>query len=79
MKPEQHSVSRHAVAGRVVTLTTYKLGDEWHCTADNTDPGARLGRCKGTSKEAVEKAALETAEALLTGRKVAPPTACSAG
>jgi hypothetical protein len=79
MKPEHHSVTKVPVAGRTVTLTTYKLGEEWHCTADNTDPGARLGRCKGPTKEAVEKAALEHAEALLTGRKVAPATACSAG
>jgi len=77
MKPEDRSVRHVPVAGRTVTLTTYRLGGVWHCTADNTDPGARLSRAEGSSKEAAERSALAEAEGLLTGKKVAPPTSCS--
>ena len=77
MKPENQSVRRVPLAGRVVTLTTYQLGDTWHCTADNTDPGARLARTEAKSREGAESRALAEAEALLTGKRMAPPTGCS--
>jgi hypothetical protein len=77
MKPEDHTVRQVPVAGRIVTLTTYRLGALWRATADNTDPGARLARAEGPSKEAAERAALDQAEALLSGRQTAPATGCS--
>ena len=67
------------LAGATVTLSSYRLGEVWHCIADNTDPGARLARAQGTTRDQAESSALAEAEALLSGKRVAPVTGCSGG
>jgi hypothetical protein len=61
MKPEEYSRRQQEVAGWPVTIETYKLGDVYHCTIANVDPGARIARADGSTKEEAETIALEKA------------------
>ena len=66
MKPEDHSTRREQLAGWPVTIDTYKLGDTYYCTIANVDPGARIARAEGASREDVERTAIEKATRYLS-------------
>ena len=61
MKPEEHSRKQIELAGWQITVETYKLGDVYHCTVANVDPGARFARADGATKEEAESRAIEKA------------------
>ena len=65
MKPEDHSRRDQEIAGWMVVVETYKLGDVYHCTITNADPGARFARADGATKEEAESRALEKATRFL--------------
>jgi hypothetical protein len=66
MKPEEYSEHVVDVDGWQVNLTSYKLGDVYHCKADNVSPGAWLARTSGSTREEAEQKALECARQLLS-------------
>ncbi|MBI1791148.1 MAG: hypothetical protein HYR60_26770 [Acidobacteria bacterium] len=72
MKPEEYSERRVEIAGWPCNLTTYKLGEVYHCKADNVSPGAALARTTGATKQEAETKALERAEELLKRTKRNP-------
>ena len=55
--------------GWPVRLVSYRLGDTWHCTADNVSPGARLARGEGATRDEAENKAIEQAQRLLVRTK----------
>ena len=61
MKPEDYSRRQQEIGGWQVTIETYKLGDVYHCTIANLDPGARFARGDGKTKEEAESLAVEKA------------------
>ena len=61
MKPEEHSRRQQELAGWPMTIETYKLGDVYHCTIANVDPGARFARADGATREEAESRAIEKA------------------
>jgi hypothetical protein len=61
MKPEDHSRRNEEISGWAVVIETYKLGDVYHCTITNADPGARFARADGATKEEAESRAVEKA------------------
>ena len=61
MKPEHYSRRQQELAGWQVTIETYKLGEVYHCTISNLDPGARFARADGQTKEEAESLAIEKA------------------
>jgi hypothetical protein len=65
MKPEDHTRRQEELAGWPVTIETYKLGDVYHCTIANVDPGARIARGDGPTREAAEAFAIEKAKRYL--------------
>ena len=65
MKAEEHATRTLELGGWKVKLTSYKLGDVYHCTADNVDPGAWIARTQGASREQAENKAIERASELL--------------
>ena len=69
MKPENYSERKVEVDGWEVHLTTYQLGEKFHCTADNVSPGANLARIVADSREDAEAKALERARELLSRTK----------
>ena len=62
MNPEDYSRRQQAIAGWPCTVETYKLGDVYHCTIANLDPGARIARDEGSTCEEAEARALQKAE-----------------
>jgi hypothetical protein len=63
---EEYSERKLELAGWEIQLTTYKLGDVYHCKADNVSPGAALARTTGATRDAAEAKAIERAEQLLS-------------
>jgi hypothetical protein len=61
MKPEQYSLRQEELAGWPVSIETYKLGDVYHCTIANVDPGARFARADGSTRQEAEALAIEKA------------------
>ena len=66
MKVQEFSERSLKLAGWDVHLTTYKLGDDYHCKADNVSPGAALARTTGKTREVAEQKAIDRAEQLLS-------------
>ena len=61
MKPEYYTRRKMEIGGWAVTIETYKLGDVFHCTIANVDPGARFARADGPTLEDAESAAIDKA------------------
>jgi hypothetical protein len=61
MRPEAYQQKQLEAEGWPLRLTSYKLGDVFHCQADNVSPGAILVRETGASREEAERKALEVA------------------
>lgn len=51
----------HQVNGHDVNVTTYRIGDIYHCHIDNRDPGATIARSRGKNLNEVKRIALEKA------------------
>lgn len=64
-RAEEFQERRLNVAGWPVNLSSYRLGAEWHCKADNVSPGASLVRTTGATRQGAEDKAVARAEALL--------------
>ena len=82
MKAELFQERKLEVNGWEVNLQSYKLGDTFHCKADNVSPGAWLARKTGATREEAEEKALARATQLLgrTRRRGVPEsnrTACA--
>ena len=73
MKPEDYSRRQTALAGWPITIETYKLGDVYHCSIANVDPGARFARADGSTREEAEQRALEKARRYLAQTRRFPP------
>ena len=74
MKPEDHSRRQMDLAGWPITIETYKLGDVYHCSISNVDPGARFARADGSTREEAEQHALEKAQRYLAQTRRFPTT-----
>ena len=61
MKPEEYTRREQELAGWRIAIETYKLGDTYHCTVSNVDPGARFARADGATREEAESRAIEKA------------------
>ena len=69
MTVEDFSERKLEIAGWPVNLTSYKIGDIFHCKADNVSPGAGLCRTTGATREEAENKAIERATELLARTK----------
>jgi hypothetical protein len=65
MKAEDYSERTVDVNGWQCRLTSYRLGEVYHCQADNVSPGARLTRSTGATKQEAEQKALARATEML--------------
>jgi hypothetical protein len=66
MNAEEYSERLVDVEPWQVRLTSYKLGDVYHCKADDVSPGAALARTTGATREEAEQKALDRARQLLS-------------
>ena len=69
MKPEGYAKRQQELAGWPITVETYKLGDTYHCTIANVDPGARFARAEGATRDEAESRALEKAARYLSNTR----------
>ena len=68
MKAEEHRVDARQIAGHRVNITSYRIGDRYHCHVDNVDPGAVISRAEGSTQEEAIQAALAKAQQRLAGK-----------
>jgi hypothetical protein len=61
MNAEGYTRREQELSGWSILLETYRLGDKYFCTISNVDPGARLARAEGPTREEAERIALEKA------------------
>jgi hypothetical protein len=69
MKVEEHRERKLEIEGWPVHLTSYRIGEVFHCTADNVSPGAALARTSGATREEAENKAVERATERLSRTK----------
>jgi hypothetical protein len=72
MRAENYQRRRQELAGWPVGIVSYKLGDRFICEIDNVNPGARVARAEGDTREEAERAAIESAERSLGRTQVHP-------
>jgi len=61
MKVENHKRRREQMEGWDVEISTYQIGEVWHCHIDNVSPGATVARGEGKTLAEAETAAIEKA------------------
>jgi hypothetical protein len=72
MKPEEYVLRQEELVGWPISIETYKLGDVYHCTISNVDPGARFARADGATREEAETRALDKASRYLAQTRKFP-------
>ena len=66
VKPTEYSEKITELAGWKVRLTSYRLGNQYYCKADNIEPGACIARSQGATKEEAEREAIAKSEKFLS-------------
>ena len=66
MKAEQYTRRSIDLAGWPVNVETYRVDAVYHCTISNVDPGARIARADGASRDEAEQRAIEKATRYLS-------------
>jgi hypothetical protein len=69
MNAEDYRERQEEAFGWRIHVVSYKLGERFFCTVDNVDPGARLARGDGATREEAETRALEKARRYLSQTK----------
>jgi hypothetical protein len=74
MKAENYTERRDVIDGWLVNIVTYRIGEKYYCSVENVDPGARIARADGATREEVEHAALAKAQRYLKQTRTFPLT-----
>ena len=61
MKAEDYRKEQKEVEGKMINITTYKIGERYFCHIDNVSPGATIARTEGASLEEARDLALQKA------------------
>jgi len=70
MTSEEYKEEIQILDGTKVVITTYRIGDEFHCHVSNYDPGATIARAHAAMKEAaVNEAVKKATERILRHKK----------
>ena len=59
LRVEEHQERELKIESWPVRLTSYRIGETFHCTADNISPGASLARTRGATREEAENKAIQ--------------------
>ena len=60
-RSEEFAERREELHGWPINVVSYRIAGRFYCTIDNVDPGARIARAEGSTREEAESAALEKA------------------
>ncbi len=66
MNVENFAERQIEIDGWPVNLTSYRIGELYHCKADNVSPGAAIARTTGATREEAEEKAIARAKELLS-------------
>ena len=69
MKVEEYAERVVEEGGWEVRLSSYRIGEEFYCHADNVSPGATIARTSAATREEAEAKALERARKHLAGTR----------
>jgi hypothetical protein len=72
VKAEGYERRRLQLGGWPIEIETVKIGDVYHTTINNVDPGARFARAEGATREEAEQNALAKAERYLAQTRKFP-------
>jgi hypothetical protein len=61
IRPEEYQERILPVPPFQVRIVSYRLGEEFHCSVDNVDPGAVVARSQGATRAEAEAKAVERA------------------
>jgi hypothetical protein len=59
MKAENYQKEKREVEGKMINITTYKIGERYFCHIDNVSPGATIARTEGATLEEARELALQ--------------------
>ena len=62
-RTEEYNSESRQINGVAVSITTYCVGEAWHCTIANIEPGANIARGDGKTREEAVNATIAKAEA----------------
>jgi hypothetical protein len=66
--PTDHKIVKTKINGFLVRLTSYRIGEIFHCHIDNIDPGATISRGSGQTLEHATSEAMEKAQNRLVSK-----------
>jgi len=72
VKPTEYSEKITELTGWRVRLTSYRLGDQYYCKADNVEPGACIARTQGATQQEAEQEAIAKSERFLSQTRRVP-------
>ncbi|MCI0432430.1 MAG: hypothetical protein L0271_02100 [Gemmatimonadetes bacterium] len=61
MTNTEYRTREDMLAGWPVRIVSYCVGPIWYAAVENVDPGAKIARANGDSREAAEQKAIEKA------------------
>jgi hypothetical protein len=70
---EEYSRRQIELGGWPIVIETYKTGSVYYCSISSVDPGARMTRAEGPTREQAESLALERAARFLAQTRRFPP------
>jgi hypothetical protein len=70
MRTEEYRERNIELDGWPVHIVSYKIGETYHCQADNVSPGACLARMSAGTREEAEAQAISKARHLLNKTRV---------
>jgi hypothetical protein len=73
MRAEDQKERTEELAGWGVRISSYRIGEQYHATIENTAVGARIARGSGMTRESAEAEAIGKALHRLQQTRVSPP------
>ena len=73
MRAEEHSERVEEIAGFGVRISSYRIGEQYHASVENTAVGARIARGCGATRETAEGEAVQKAQQRLQQTRLMPP------
>ena len=61
MKAEDYRAEVRVLGDQPIKITSYKIGELYHCHVANQDPGATIARAEGTTRDEAEQNAVAKA------------------
>lgn len=62
LNAEEYQTVTRDISGAAVKITTYRIGNQYHCHVANADPGATIARAEAATRDEAVSAALAKAQ-----------------